>query len=212
MIINSIISAPSDGIEPPSDTFDKLSYIQTNGSSSYVPLAISLSTYHIITAEFELLTIKDQPLFGGRVSSSQYREVAFCSTANADIQYQIGSGSTVVNASNISMSTNTRYIVKFENGKVTVNGTAYAGTVGTAFITVNRPCMQLFHFYSNTSSDTRWWHGKLYRFDIDMVNDETGDVIPYRRYIPVKLKSDNSIKLWDKVLGISWWTSNCTGG
>lgn len=211
MIINSIISAPSDGIEPPSDTFDKLSYIQTNGSSSYVPLAISLSSYHIITAEFELLTIKDQALFGGRVSASQYREVAFCSTSNGGISYQIGAGNTQVSA-NISMSTNTRYIVKFENGKVTVNGTAYTGTTGTAFKTVNRPCMQIFHFFSNTYSDSRWWHGKLYRFDIDMVNDETGDVTPYRRYIPVKQRSNNSILLWDKVLGISWWTKDCTGG
>jgi hypothetical protein len=212
MIINSIISAPSDGIEPPSDTFDKLSYIQTNGSSSYVPLAISLSSYHIITAEFELLTIKDQPLFGGRAMSTTYREVAFCSTTNGGISYQCGANNVSANVSSITMTTDTRYIVKFENGKVTVNGTAYTGTAGTAFYTVNRPSMQLFHFYTNTSSDSRWWHGKLYRFDIDMVNNETGDVTPYRRYIPVKLKSNNSILLWDKVLGISWWTSNCTGG
>ena len=212
MIINSIVSAPSDGIEPPSDTFDKLSYIKTDGSSSYVPLCISLSSYHIITAEFELLTIKDQVLFGGRAMATTYREVAFCSTSNADISYQIGSGNTAVNASNISMSTNTRYIVKFENGKITVNGTAYTGTTGGAFASVNRPCMQLFHFYSNTTSDSRWWHGKLYRFDIDKINNVTNEAIPYRHYIPVKRKSNNQILLWDKVLGMEWWTGNCTGG
>ena len=109
------------------------------------------------------------------------------------------------------MSTNTRYIVKFENGKITVNGTTYTGTVGTNFNNVNRPSMRLFNFLSNTSVDSRWWHGRLYRFDIDMVNNETGEITPYRHYVPAKRKSNNDILLWEKVLGIGWWTKDCTG-
>jgi hypothetical protein len=212
MFINPIsISPQGQTLYPVPSRFTEINYIQTDGSSSRLQLPIGGTTYHRITAEFELLTVKEAPLFGARSSATANRDVLFC-PGSTNMVYQCGTNNVQTATSGVTFSTGVKYTVIAENGKITLNGTTYTGTAGTASGAWTYPVCSLFNLNQGTGQQSQFWHGKLYFLEIERKNPHGGQWRIEMYLVPVRRTSDNAYGLWDKITAHFATQNTLTGG
>ena len=184
-------------ILPDSNLYTTLSYIDTQSNNCYIDTDLGINTEYKLTFDVSFNAIGNYPIFGSRYSTNSYRQVAFCPNASTGniISYQCGTTYTFLNVENITFNTNTRYTITFERDKITVDGTGYTGTVGTAFTAYSAAPIRLFNFCTALQADTRYWTGKLYSLKVEL------NGVKIKDYIPVQRIADSKYGLWDKVSG-----------
>ena len=216
MVINpTMAGAQGQKLYPVPSGFTILNYIETNGSSSRLQLHFGASSLHKLTAVFELLTVKEAPLFGARTSATANRDVLWCPgliNGEPNIVYQSGTNNVYTGTSGVTFSTGVKYTVIAENGKITFNGTTYTGTAGTTFGAATYPVCSLFNLNQGTGQQTQFWHGKLYSLKIEVKGEYTGVNCILGDFVPVMRISDSAYGLWDKVT--AWFNTHAslTGG
>ena len=212
MIINpTAVSRSGQATYPVPSRFTTVNYIQTDGSSSALQLNTCPSSYHRLTAEFELLTVKEAPLYGGRSSATANRDVLFC-PGSTNMVYQCGTNNVNTATSGVTFSTGVRYTRVAENGKIIFNGVTYTGTAGTAFGASSYPVCRLFQLNQGTGQQSQFWHGKLYYLIIERKDPYSGIYRTEDDFVPVKRISDNAYGLWDKINAKFYTHASLTGG
>lgn len=210
MIFNSIIGGGGQQLIKPTSAYQTCDYIETNGTSSYMTLPISISSYHDIQTKFEILTIKDSGFWGGRESASTNKEFMFLPTSNGGMAYQLGAGNTSASyPGSGAFSENTVYEIKCSSERFEREGVTYNMTSTISNFNANSPAFRLFNPQTGVASDSRWWHGRVYYFK---VYDTHNNVLIFDG-IPVYLiATPTTVGLWDRIRGALYRGVDCTYG